>query len=336
MTSFEHRSDPAMGRTRDLVVIGCSAGGVEALPRILQQLSPDLGAAVLIVQHMAANNPSYLAGILERTSRLPVAWAEQGARIERGRVLVGPPDVHLLVLEGHAQLTGGARENYARPSIDKLFRSAAASYGSRAIGVLLTGMMDDGVAGLRAIHDAGGAVIVQDPASAAFPELPSRALGAVTPDRVLPIDAIGKAITDLVGEHIGAAAIPRDLALEAEIDRDGAASPATLAALGTQTALSCPECHGPLWEVGDEEHRRFRCYLGHATTAGDLLTASSVEVESALWSAVRALNDRATTLETMAADAERVGNGQSSETYRIRAREARQQADLVRKFMGRK
>jgi two-component system, chemotaxis family, protein-glutamate methylesterase/glutaminase len=326
-------AEPTLHHTRDVVVIGCSAGGVEALPRILQQFSDDLEAAVLIVQHLAAGQPRYLADILRRASRLPVAWAEQGAEISRGRVLVAPPDVHMVISERHVQLTKGARENHARPSIDKLFHSAAAACGSRVIGVLLTGMLDDGVAGLRAIRQAGGVVIVQDPRDAAFPELPGRALHALVPDQTLRIDEIGAAITAIVGDRVGAAATPSELALESETDRGGAVSPDTRSMLGSQTVLTCPECHGPLWKVGDEELRRFRCYLGHASTATELLRASSLEIESALWSAVRALNDRATTLETLAADSTRIGDLQSAQAYEIRGREARKQAELARQFM---
>jgi two-component system chemotaxis response regulator CheB len=326
-------AEPTLHHTRDVVVIGCSAGGVEALPRIVQQLSGDLEAAVLIVQHLAAAQPRYLAEILQRASRLPVAWAEQGAEIAHGRVLVAPPDVHMVISEDHVQLTKGARENHARPSIDKLFRSAAAACGDRVVGILLTGMLDDGVAGLQAIRQAGGVVIVQDPLDAAFPELPGRALRALVPDQTLPIDAIGAAIISIVGDRVGATATPKQLALESEIDRAGAVSPETLSMLGSQTILACPECHGPLWKVGDEDLRRFRCYLGHVSTATELLRASAVEVESALWSAVRALNDRATTLETLAADSTRIGDSHSAQAYAIRGRAARQQAELARQFM---
>jgi two-component system, chemotaxis family, protein-glutamate methylesterase/glutaminase len=325
--------ESTLTHTRDIVVIGCSAGGVEALPRILQQLPGDLAAAVFIVQHISATNSSYLAGILSRTSKLPVAWAEQGAKIEHGRVLIAPADVHMLIGDSYVQLTGGARENHARPSIDKLFRSAAATHGSRVIGVLLTGMLDDGVAGLRTIHDTGGVVLVQEPMDAAFPELPTRALQALTPDRTLPLDAIGGAIVSSVGQRITVVEAPRELALEAGMDRSERISPDTMATLGPQTAIACPECHGPLWQVGGEQLRRYRCYLGHVTTASTLLDASAGEVESALWSAVRALNDRAATLETLAGDAKHIGNGQSARAYTDRAQEARQQADLARRFM---
>jgi two-component system chemotaxis response regulator CheB len=326
-------ANPQATSTRDIVAIGCSAGGVEALPRILQQLPRDLEAAVVIVQHMAATGTPHLVGILRRASQLPVVWAEQGARVGRGCVIVAPPDVHLLFSDNHIHLNKGARENHARPSIDKLFRSAAATHGSRVIGVLLTGMLADGVAGLQAIRQAGGVVIVQDPSDAAFPELPGRALLALTPDRTLPIDAIGAALIELIGESVPLSDVPRHLAIEAAMDQKEQVSPDQMSALGSQTSLVCPECHGPMWQVGDEQLRRFRCYLGHATTAHHLLAASSAEVEAALWSAVRALGDRATTLETLASDAARIGNGQSAEAYRNRAREARDQAELARRFM---
>lgn len=265
---------------RDLVAIGCSAGGVEALPRVLQQLPADFPAAVVIVQHLGNAGPTQLADLLARRTAMPVSWAEQGAPVLPGHVYVAPPDVHLLVADGHIRLTRSARENHARPSIDALFRAVAASYASRAIGVLLTGMLEDGVAGLRAIRDAGGEVIVQDPSDAEHPELPSCAVLALDPDRVLPLDAIGVALTALTGRPT--APVP----LDARCDR-------ALAPRG----------------------------------------ASPGEVDSALWSAVRALRDRVSTLETLARDARRVGSGLAFADYDRRAREANNDAELARSFM---
>ena len=318
---------------RDIVAIGCSAGGVEALPRILQQLPEEMEASIFIVQHMAATSTPHLVGILQRSCQLPVSWAEQGAPIERRHVVVSPPDVHLLFTDGHVRLSKSARENHSRPSIDKLFRSAAALYDSRVIGVLLTGMLEDGVAGLGAIRQAGGCVIVQDPTDAAFPELPSRALQVVVPDRKLPIDAIGAAIIAFVGKDVGVSPPPLQVALEAEIDREGPVTPEKMLALGPQSSLTCPECHGPMWQVGDEQLRRYRCYLGHVATAQHILAGNEVEVEAALWSAVRALNERVLTLETLATDAALIGNGQSAGGYASRAREARQQLEIARQFV---
>jgi two-component system, chemotaxis family, protein-glutamate methylesterase/glutaminase len=325
---------PEPPRRRDTIVIGCSAGGIEALPRILQQLPRDLRADVLIVQHMAASSPHYLVDILRRSAQIAVSWAEQGTRIEPGHVLVGPPDVHMLLQGGHVQLARTARENHSRPSIDKLFRSAAATRGNRVIGVLLTGMLDDGVAGLASIRQAGGLVIVQDPLDAAYPDLPARAIRAVPPDRTLPIDAIGGALLELAGSPVGPLTqAPDVIALEAEFDRAGTVPPDKMHGLGPQTTVSCPDCRGPMWLVGDEQTRRYRCYLGHATTARELLSSSSIQVEAALWSAVRALNDRAVTLEMLAADAHKLGSEQIAETYRKRASEARVQAEQARNFM---
>ncbi|HEX4417594.1 MAG TPA: chemotaxis protein CheB, partial [Kofleriaceae bacterium] len=289
--------------TRDVVAIGCSAGGIEALPRILQQLPADLPASVLIVQHLASDGPRYLASMLANRTALRVVWADQGARISPGCAYVAPPDVHFLVADGHVRLTRSARENHARPSIDKLFRSVAAEYPGRALGVLLTGMLDDGVAGLRAIRDAGGEIIVQDPDSAAYPDLPGRAVLALAPERVLPIDAIGGSILALLAERATPRAPSRELVLEASFDRQETVTPAAMDQLGTRTPIACPECHGPMWQLGDDRGRRYRCYLGHVTTATQLVGASTDEVEAALWSAVRALHDRALTLETLAGDA---------------------------------
>lgn len=183
---------------RDTVVIGASAGGVDAVPRIVGQLPHDLAAAVLIVQHMAVHPHPMFVDIIQRHAAIPVRWAEQGDRIELGIAYVAPPGSHLAIVDSHFQLIGGAKENHVRPSIDRLMRSAAALRGPRTIGVLLTGMLDDGVAGLGALKQAGGYTIVQDPADALYSELPRNALEALEPDRVLPADAIGSAVVELV------------------------------------------------------------------------------------------------------------------------------------------
>ena len=268
-------AESAHARMRDIICIGCSAGGVEALPRIIQQLPAELAASVFIVQHMAASDNPYLVDILRRNTRLPIHWAEQGMRSERGHIYVSPPDVHLVFADEHLVLTRTARENHSRPSIDKLFRSAAAVHGSRVIGVLLTGMLHDGVAGLRAIRDAGGMVVVQDPEDAAFPDLPARALLALEPDRILPIDAIGAAILGLTGERVPEVAIPDAIAIEAAIDQAGPIPPHRMHELGAQTTISCPDCAGPLWQLGDERTRRFRCYNGHAMVALEMLAETT-------------------------------------------------------------
>jgi two-component system chemotaxis response regulator CheB len=187
--------------TRDIVVIGTSAGGIDALPRLIGHLPPGLPAALFVCQHLAATKDPQLANILRRSSALPVSWAEQGERIRRGHVYVAPPDLHLTFIDDHLRLARGPRENYARPSIDRLFRSAAQIHGGRVIGVILTGMMSDGVAGALAVQQAGGRVIVQAPSDALFPELPSRTLAVLTPDATLPVEQIATAIVDWTREQ---------------------------------------------------------------------------------------------------------------------------------------
>lgn len=258
---------------RDTVVIGASAGGVDAIPRILGQLPDDFPAAIIIVQHLSPDTGTSLAAIFQRQSRLPVHWIEQGARIEDGQVYLAPPNLHALVIDGHLQLVGGAKENLVRPSIDRMFRSAAVIRGSRVIAVLLTGMLDDGVAGMRAVQQAGGVTIIQDPGNADYPELPSRALVWMVPDRVLSIDSVGAALVQLTRE-------------------------------------------GP---AETEPPRR--------------LETSTEEIETALWSAIRALHDRAMTFDELAGDALRAGNLQTHQIYLTRANVARTQAETARAFV---
>ncbi len=303
------------------------------LPQLLHAIPADLPASITIVQHLAATPDPYLVPILERSSSLPVSWAEQGSKLVHGHVYVAPPNSHTMFADGHLVLSSAPRENHARPSIDKLFRSAAAVHGGRTIGVLLTGMLDDGVAGLHAIRQAGGLTIVQDPEEAPYPELPSRALLANAADRVLPILGIAAAFRALAGQPVARAGPSPAISVEAELDREGSSTPERMSALGPQSSVTCPDCHGPMWELGEPSTRHYRCYLGHAHAARDLLVRQDREVERALWSAVRSLDERASTLETMATDSTRMNRPQIAEVYGSRAREARRQAGLARQFL---
>ena len=322
-----------MTQRRDTVVIGASAGGVEALPRILGQLGPEFPASIIVVQHLSSDAQTVLAEIFARQTRLPVQWIEQGAKLQPGHVYVAPPNLHSLIIDSHLQLTAGARENHSRPSIDRLFRSAAAICGSRAIGVLLTGMLDDGVAGMRAMQQAGGFTIVQDPETAEFPELPSRALLAFAPDRVLALDSIPSMLVHLTREPVPETEAPPRVRAEARLDREEPGDPDRMKPLGPQTPLSCPDCGGPTWDLSEGNVRRYRCYLGHVATAQRIVRTSSEEIETALWSAIRALHERTMMFDELAADALRAGNPQSHQIYLARANVSRAQAETARAFM---
>jgi two-component system chemotaxis response regulator CheB len=181
---------------RELIVIGTSAGGVDALPRLIGALPRDFPAPIVVVQHLAQQPQPMLVSIIQRHAQLPISWVDQGDKLVPGRVYVAPPGVHLVFTDHHLQLVGGPRENHVRPSIDRLMRSAAERHGARTVGVLLTGMLDDGVAGMIALQAAGGYTIVQDPLDAAYPELPTRALQAMQPDAVLRVAEIADVLID--------------------------------------------------------------------------------------------------------------------------------------------
>jgi two-component system, chemotaxis family, protein-glutamate methylesterase/glutaminase len=290
---------PAAHNHRDVIVIGASAGGIEALQVLLGDLPPDLRAAIFIVMHLGAT--SHLAQILDRATSLPVVQARSGEPIVFGQVCVAVPGVHLLLHDNHLLLRRGPRENLARPAIDPLFRSAACSFGSRVIGVVLSGGLNDGTAGLRAIKHCGGLSIVQDPSDAAVPQMPLSALRYADIDYVTPIAAMGDLLTRLTHEPAGETPpIPPEIKFETMIAAQELAGMAVEDVLGRVSRFTCPECHGALWEIDDGRLLRFRCHVGHAYTADVMLAAQSVRAEEMLWSLMRAHQERAELARRMA------------------------------------
>jgi two-component system chemotaxis response regulator CheB len=286
-----------MGDRRDLVVIGASAGGIEAVSAILANLPADLAAAVMVVLHTAPHGPSVLPAVFSRAGKLPAQHPYHGEKFRQGRVYVAPPDHHLLISGGHLLVVKGPTENHTRPAIDPLFRSAALNGGARVIGVVLTGYLDDGTAGLAAIKARGGVAIVQDPDDAREPSMPLNALEHVQADRVLPAAQIGPAIAGLVGERVPAApAASRALEIETRIaaaEADMLHERPGTAELGPPSPFSCPECSGVLFEMAGMNPLRFRCRTGHAYSAKSLMADQTSALEGALWTALRALEESA-------------------------------------------
>ena len=319
---------------RDIVVIGASAGGIEALGRLAEQLPADLPAAVFVVLHTAANDPGYLPAILSSRGPLTASTAEQGQAIRRGHITVAPPDQHLLLKDGHVLLTRGPRENRTRPSIDPLFRSAAALHSTRVIGVILSGLLDDGVGGLGTIKRCGGITIAQEPDDAAYPDMPRHAIEAGVVAYRVPIAEMGAMLNQLVRVPVAAAgSVPRDIVLEAQLSERVMSDVASEERLGDMAPLSCPECGGPLWELDDDVVRRYRCHVGHAYTARALLSEQSVEVERALWVALRTMEERVRLLTSLAQDEQRRSHVSSAEVYRERAHELRTAIQTLRRLL---
>jgi two-component system, chemotaxis family, protein-glutamate methylesterase/glutaminase len=321
---------------RDLVVVGASAGGVEALIRVVSELPADFRAAMLVVLHVPADTPSNLPAILGRAGRLPTAHASDNDAIEPGRILVAPPDRHLLVHDGRVRLSKGPYENLHRPAVDVLFRSAAVNRDGRTIGVVLSGALDDGADGLRTIALAGGLAVVQDPTDALIPSMPRSAIDAARVDLVLPADEIGRKLPELLAAPAGENAmdertkqtVEQEVAISA---MDASRTPETPP--GKPSVFGCPDCGGVLWEVDQQHGLRFRCRVGHAYTARSLLAAEDTGLEDALWAALRALEEQESLSKRMLD--RHWGSGAERSRSRIKQRtdDLHQRADVLRRFL---
>jgi two-component system chemotaxis response regulator CheB len=292
----------------DVIVIGGSAGSLEALQQLMRDLPADLPAAVFIVMHVGAT--SYLAHFLRRNAAIQVKRAEAGERIEWGCVYVAPPGNHLLLHDRHVLLRRGPRENMSRPAIDPLFRSAAATFGGRVIGVIVSGALSDGSAGLRAVKRCGGVAVVQDPHDAAVDEMPRNAMARVEVDHVVASADMAGLLTRLTHQEAGPTPeISVDIKLEAAIAAQELGDMPIEERLGNVSPFTCPECHGALWEIANGDMLRYRCHVGHAYSADAILAAQADEVERLLRSLLRSHQERAA-LAGRAAEAERL-NGRA-------------------------
>jgi two-component system, chemotaxis family, protein-glutamate methylesterase/glutaminase len=326
--------EPLPGLRGRVVVIGASAGGVEALREVVAGLPADLPAPVLVVLHVRPE-ASHLPAILERAGKLPVSHATDGQTLEPGRILVAPPDRHLIVDDGHARVVRGPKENLHRPAIDPLFRSAAVSYGPGAVAVVLSGSLYDGAAGAAAVSERGGAVLVQDPEEAIHPDMPRSAIAADHPVDVLPLAQLPEAILRLVTPTPQEVAMPDADALNEEVryaaldldavDRDEG--------IGERAPFGCPECGGVLWEQDDGKLLRFRCRVGHAYAAETLLAAQAETFDSALFVALRALEERAS-LAKRVRNRLREQNRSSASRYDEVIEESERYANVIRAVLA--
>jgi len=272
-------------------VVGASAGGVEALDQLVSGFPAELPAAVFVVLHMPASGRSLLPAILQRAGELPASVPEDGERVERGHIYVAPPDRHLLLVGQQVRLASGPRENGHRPAIDPLFRSAARTYGSRTVAVVLSGNLDDGAAGARLVKERGGVVLVQDSEDALYPDMPDSAAAVTDVDARLPVAEMAGAICSLLEE-----AVPRGGEVDLEELEERASeelAAAEMAVEGEPTELACPECGGPLWERNEGPLVRFACRVGHVFSPESMVAEHGKELERALWSARRSLEERA-------------------------------------------
>lgn len=321
----------------DIIVVGASAGGVEALTRLVAGLPPEFAAAVLVVLHIRPDAPSALAAILQRSGPLPVVQAEEAQAIERGYIYVARPNRHLVVHRGGLAVDAGPRENGARPAIDVLFRSAARAYGRRVVGVVLSGTLHDGALGLAAIKMHRGVAIVQDPAEAMFRGMPDSALKSTAVDFCLPVADIPArlvALTHPAFEQESMNTSDREETVptgHAADEPDGQVSPKLP---NEASGLTCPECHGSLWELKDGAAFRYECRVGHTYSPGALLSDQGEAVEAALWSAVNSLQERAATLRRLQVSASAGAHPGFAERAELTERHAATLLDLLRRLIA--
>ncbi|HEX6799158.1 MAG TPA: chemotaxis protein CheB [Ktedonobacterales bacterium] len=316
----------------DIVVVGASTGGVEALSALVQGLPSDLPAAVFVALHLSPQAPSHLPEILSRHSRLPVHHPHDGEPIQLGHIYVAVPDRHLLLERGVVRVVRGPRENRHRPAIDPLFRTAALAYGPRVTGVVLTGALDDGTAGLYAVKQRGGLAVVQDPRDAMIASMPESALEYVKVDYCVPLLDVAPLLIRLVHEQApSAAAYPpsRELIYESQIAQLDEGTMLNEQPAGTLSALTCPECGGPLWEAHNGELLRYRCRSGHAYTGESAFAAKSEALDEALWAAYNSLRESALMAQRLAAEARERGHRGIAARFDRRAREQIRRSDAI-------
>ncbi|MES5488298.1 chemotaxis protein CheB [Bradyrhizobium sp. INPA03-11B] len=321
---------------RDIVAIGTSAGGFEALRFLAGEFSPDFPASVLVVIHLPSQFRSTLDAILTQAGPLPASFAADGERLERSRIYIAPPERHLLVESDQLRLGSGPRENNARPAIDPLFRSAALCCAPRSVGAVLTGTLGDGAAGLSALKQFGGLTVVQDPGDAAFPEMPTTALMRSQPNHVVSLASMPALFEKLVRQPAGQP-VPVTGAIEYEVSvaSGGQASMSEMDRIGRRSVLACPDCHGVMWEIDEGELVRYRCHVGHAYTAELMSLALDDNLRRALGSALRTLDERIALARKLASEASLGGRTQIAKSWASRVREFEQEAKVIRDSINR-
>jgi len=320
---------------KNVVVIGASAGGLEALRELVSQLPADFTASVFVVWHTSPSVKSILPRVLTRNGPLPAAFAEDHEPIQPRRLYVAPADHHLLLEPGFVRVTKGPKENRWRPAIDPLFRSAAYVYGPRAIGVVLSGALDDGSAGLWTIKLRGGTAIVQDPEEAVIPAMPLNALRSVEVDYTAPISEIAGLLARLTrgeAQPAPAMSMAERRKTETEIRIAGEASGQEFKVLetGDLSPYTCPECQGVLTRIEEGRLVRFRCHTGHAYSANTLLSSVTESVEQLLFASLRAIDETVMLLNDLGGHCKDAGDNASAATLLKKAEEARERGLVIR------
>lgn len=322
---------------RDIVVIAASRGAFPVLKKLVENFAPDLAVTICIVLHIGRHR-SILPELLSKWGPLKASHAVHGETVQPGRIYVAPPDRHMVLHEGAICLLDTASENFARPAADPLFRSAAAQYQARVVGVVLSGDLDDGAAGLAAIRARGGYAVVQQPEDCEAPSMPRSAIAAAGSDAVATLEDLPQVL------HVAIRGANRreedhmtnrpDLDREAQIAESGLVAPHELDEIGERSALTCPSCNGALWRMRDERPLRYRCHTGHAFSALSLEEAGARATDDAIWGAIRAVHERMIFARERQQWAKRVGSEAEVALEQARIEENERLVELLRSAAG--
>ncbi|MEO5599646.1 MAG: chemotaxis protein CheB [Cyclobacteriaceae bacterium] len=302
-----------------VVVIGTSAGGLSALSELVAHFKADMDIAVFIVMHLSRTSISeFLVHRLQPKTSMTCLIAKHGVEIERGHIYISQPNQHLLVKKNLVVIGRGPEENRWRPSIDVLFRSAAAAYNTRAIGIILTGLLDDGTTGMSALQRSGGITIVQDPNEAEYPDMPLSVLNNMEVTHCLPLFKMGTVVSDILKTNPVEKPAPADVIIESEIAERVVIDYVNVRRLGENSIYACPDCGGGLWSINKENGNvdRYRCHIGHSYSEKDLVHKQMEIMESTLWIALRIMEERKTLLSKMENDNSKSGLTRISSEYR--------------------
>ncbi len=329
-SNLEAKQEP-----RFIVVIGTSAGGLNALTELVSQLNPSIDAAFFIVMHLSRMGiGDFLIHRLSKYTTLPCDVAKHNTPIERGHIYIAPPNFHLVLKKGEIAIGSGPEENRWRPSIDVLFRSAAANYDGRVIGVVLTGLLDDGTMGMLAIRRSGGRLIVQDPNTAEYPDMPLSVLNNMPVDECCPLSEIGTTINKFAEvEEVPSGHIPEDIKAEAEISEKVLIGIDIVSSLGDSTVYSCPTCGGGLWKIEKNGVDHYRCHIGHSFSEKGLNMKQSESLEGTLWVAMRIMEERRKLLKDMEEDTDRRGFRRVANEHRPKRREMDTHIDRLKELL---
>jgi len=334
--SFKKQKASSNGSFADdqrMIVIGASAGGFEAFKKIIKELPPDFNASIFIVWHMSPDIRGILPQVLNRQNKIYAANAYDNEPIKPNRIYVAQPDHHLIIEDGKVRVTRGPKENRFRPAIDPLFRSAAYAYGNRVIGVILSGALDDGTAGLWAVKSYGGTAIVQDPMDAEVSSMPENALREVQVDYCVGVSEIAGLLVRLSQEKHQNTDVMKDekTKKEIEIAAEENALKKGIFNLGELSPFTCPECHGVLSRIRDGNISRYRCHTGHAYSTDTLMAAITEKIEDSLYSAIRGMDESIILLNHIGDHYAEANHPKLAALYFQKAKEADTRSQLVRK-----